>query len=449
MHLKLKNIGVLKNADIDLSKDLIVLCGHNNTGKTYATYSVYGFFRILNDIELKLDYSDNEISEIFSKFTINIDLYEYFLKIEDKVINEISSTINHLIKDIFASKEEFFSKSEIKLEFNRDILEKKIFESVIEQKIIINKRQKEVLYFYKSEKSRVMTAYYTVYEDSLETKRFLIKKIEENILKIIINLFFNSIYIAPAERLAINLFNKEISIRRNSLFSNPLFSNFEEKKNIINENKRYSIPIVDSLYVAEDLENLQKNKSDFSYIADMIEVEILKGKIDISSHGEMQFNPNESKKSHLGIHLTGSVVKSLSSIVFYFRHLAKKNDFIIIDEPELNLHPDNQRIIAKIIAKIVNNGFKVMISTHSDYIIRELNNLIMLKSGKEKSTKLLEKYNYKNEELLDYNNVGVYFFDKNKANKIKVDKTGFEINSIDKEIISLNESSEDIYFSLF
>ena len=50
----------------------------------------------------------------------------------------------------------------------------------------------------------------------------------------------------------------------------------------------------------------------------------------------------------------------------------------MVDEPELNLHPANQRRIARLFACLVNLGVKVFITTHSDYIVKELNTLIML-----------------------------------------------------------------------
>ncbi|TAH21648.1 MAG: hypothetical protein EAZ08_02790 [Cytophagales bacterium] len=40
MIFKIQNLGAVKEAEIDLSKDLILLCGHNNTGKTYVAYAV-------------------------------------------------------------------------------------------------------------------------------------------------------------------------------------------------------------------------------------------------------------------------------------------------------------------------------------------------------------------------------------------------------------------------
>lgn len=61
----------------------------------------------------------------------------------------------------------------------------------------------------------------------------------------------------------------------------------------------------------------------------------------------------------------------------------KKANLLMIDEPELNLHPDAQRLMARLIVYLVNNGIKVAVSTHSDYFIKEINSLIMLKNSFE------------------------------------------------------------------
>ena len=49
-------------------------------------------------------------------------------------------------------------------------------------------------------------------------------------------------------------------------------------------------------------------------------------------------------------------------LVLYFRHIAQKGDIIMIDEPELNLHPDSQLIVTRLFAKAVNKGFQVLSS---------------------------------------------------------------------------------------
>lgn len=46
MKVTLENLGVIKHAEFELG-DLTLICGRNNTGKTYATHAVYGFFEYL------------------------------------------------------------------------------------------------------------------------------------------------------------------------------------------------------------------------------------------------------------------------------------------------------------------------------------------------------------------------------------------------------------------
>ena len=85
----------------------------------------------------------------------------------------------------------------------------------------------------------------------------------------------------------------------------------------------------------------------------------------------------------------------------------------MIDEPELNLHPANQRALARLLARLVNNGIRVIISTHSDYLIREINSLIMLSQEHPQHADLIEKYGYSEAETLTPEQVGAYLFDKN------------------------------------
>ena len=44
MKLTVKNLGVVSHAEVDLSKDLLIFTGENNTGKTYLAYTVHAIF---------------------------------------------------------------------------------------------------------------------------------------------------------------------------------------------------------------------------------------------------------------------------------------------------------------------------------------------------------------------------------------------------------------------
>ncbi|MFW2724676.1 AAA family ATPase, partial [Acinetobacter baumannii] len=90
------------------------------------------------------------------------------------------------------------------------------------------------------------------------------------------------------------------------------------------------------------------------------------------------FQPNGARGVKLGLGEASSAVRSLMIIWFWLNHVAKPNSLLMIDEPELNLHPENQRKLAKFVAALVSAGVRVFMTTHSDYIIRELNTLVML-----------------------------------------------------------------------
>lgn len=454
MILKVENLGHLKEAQIDLSKDLIVLCGTNNSGKTYMAYSVFGLYYLansnrINDSELY----DNDIKKFEQLENAEVDLVDFYSENRSELFKTLLEELNQFTPSIFAANNDTFLNTFFTLSMN-DNDEISILALKIDKQLRLGKNI--LIELNKKEKERKLFINVIIEGENNTIKiDSILRIIAVEISRILYRTLFNNSYIAPAERTAINLFSKELSIQRNNLVDKLLDLNGKKDSNPIDllnrRASRYPLAIRQSLEIAEDLNSLELNKSEYSYFADAIEKEILGGKVKISKEGEVEFSPNSLKRKGLGIHLAGSMVKSLSSLVFYFRHLAQKNDFIIIDEPELNLHPDNQIKIAKLIVRFINAGFKVMISTHSDFIIRELNVLMMLKSGDNKvvANKLAKQYKYADDELLDFNKVGAYFFDNNKNTEIEVTNTGFEVSTIDRATIKQNEASQDIFLKLY
>ena len=50
MKIDIKELGYVKNVQLDLDKDLTILCGPNNTGKTYVAYAIYGLMKFRSEL---------------------------------------------------------------------------------------------------------------------------------------------------------------------------------------------------------------------------------------------------------------------------------------------------------------------------------------------------------------------------------------------------------------
>jgi predicted ATP-dependent endonuclease of OLD family len=452
MIIEINNLGYVKNVKVNLNKDLIVLCGPNNTGKTYVAYAIYGL--------MKHRYFENEIrsfskavKELEKNGEVEIDLVNILRSEWKTIFANVARAYEKQLPDIFASTEDLFKETNISLFFDSlTNIENRILNTEISRQISFSYTRTVELLKIKgtSTLSCLLINSKGKEKDEVAPLSIFINALTEQLQKIFFNLFFSNPYIATAERIAINLFSKELSIKRNMLVDTLLVLKDDNRADdafdeIRRRATRYPLPIRDSLEIAEDLNNFKKQFSKFDAFADEIEKTVLKGKVKISKDGELQYKPDVNKRVTLPIHLSASVVKSFSNLVIYFRHLARENDLIILDEPEMNLHPDNQVIVARIIGKMVNKGFKVIVNTHSDYIIRELNNLIMLSSKQ----KYLEQLGYSENEVLKPEQVDAILFrydNKRKGETLKVTETGFEVDTIDEVINQLNSRSQSLYF---
>lgn len=106
--------------------------------------------------------------------------------------------------------------------------------------------------------------------------------------------------------------------------------------------------------------------------------------------------------------------------------LAKKQDVsrcaILVEEPEAHLHPLKQRMMADIIGALSHNGAIMQITTHSDYFLRRLNELIMFAKAKkttddpDKLRTLSEKVNIVEDMSIDESIIGAYLLQKQADN---------------------------------
>ena len=147
--------------------------------------------------------------------------------------------------------------------------------------------------------------------------------------------------------------------------------------------------------------------------------------------------------------LWSSSVKSLSSLFFHLKHTARPGQLLIIDEPEIHLTPQNQIILARLLAACVNRGVKVLVTTHSDYLVKEFNNLIMLHNLPEQDRVAFMNRQgspYKEGERLNPDRVKAYVCQNGGVESCPMDQYGLEVTSMDEAIHSINATANELVF---
>ena len=454
MKVRIRNLGAIGEGTIDLSKRINLLCGYNGTGKTYFSYVIYGLLRNRLHIRANDELADRLIN---NRSVTEIIDFEILKNYKAEMLRSVKDEIDTIFGIGVDVVEKIFSDFSIEYVESDEEFEQTILEADFNE---ISKIQ------------GVSVAIQKNANENFVTLRIVDANIPNDVIggfRLLLNSFIyytlavfpiSGVDVFPVERNSIYTFSKELSIRKQEAMDNLQLLVDKEKKiskfEIFFNSKRYPLPVKDGLMIAEDLAELKKTRSEYYEFAETIESELLHGKVQISSDGEIQFRPDKSLRTVLPIQMTASIIKTLSSLVVYLKHIAKSNDLVIIDEPEINLHPDNQILLARLLARLANEGFRLLVSTHSDYIIREFNNLVMMSHKDNVAVQNIAKtLEYKDDEYIMQGDLGVYYFSyKTKRAKqvvvspVQVDRFGFRIKSIDEVIDRQNRFTEDLYYSL-
>jgi hypothetical protein len=451
MKVKIENLGILKQAEFSLG-DLTIICGSNNTGKTYATYALFGFLYTWRRLLMLPKFGLKEkIDQLLSDGVISLDLQEYVQHC-DSILTTVCQRYVRQIPEVFAANEERFKNVDFQIELNFDNIQ---FENGYERTISTAKW--ETISISKPENNPYLSITLLREKSNINLLVNVLEEIIDNSIKdIIFSQFFPRPFIASAERTGAAIFRKELNFARNRLLEEiSKNSNFNPRELLFNVSQDYALPVKENVDFTRQIETIVKKTS---FIAEnhpsILEdfADIIGGQYMITSNDELYYIP-KGKKLRLSMDESSSAVRSLLDIGFYLRHEARIGDLLIVDEPELNLHPENQRRIAKLFARLINIGIKVFITTHSDYIIKEINTLIMLNHDQPHLKQIAVEEGYRQEELLSADQVKVYIAEqalemlkgkkrKTKFNTLtpaKIDpEMGIEARSFDTTIEKMN-----------
>lgn len=414
MKLKIRNLGVIEKADINI-KPLTLFVGPNNAGKTWLAYTFagilgrYGWSRYTSAYiagEAKDTYRrlDEATEQILTKGNARFDLVQFIEEAGEKYVNNVARHAKRWMREYmrtglisFDSMEFHIELSEIKEEAKAEVLKYAL--NTLEE--IGQEKRKSPLNILKEEGSSEMYLYVAAEKTSSEEPPAKVIKdlVVVNVFTALHRALFTDKPIFPTERTTYITYpfsgRGELNKKSLSKKEGPLD---EEGVRILNAPISLFLSMIETTFWMDALdreereEEAKNNEAISTYIrlAQLLEGQILKGSVDFSTpepgpQRDILFQSTNDVTVEIPI--ASSMVKELSSLVLYLRYLAEPGDWLIIDEPEMNLHPAAQMQVIEFLAMLVNAGLRVLITTHSTYIVDHLTNL-------------MEAYKHKNQEAI-------------------------------------------------
>ena len=435
-----KNIGPIEKAELELG-DLTIIAGRNNTGKTYLVYTLYGFLKAEDmgpwDIGMDIEKIAEEVAET-GRFKRTIDRETLSQERKKKIRDLTHSFSREDLARVFSSSRRNFARASIEVELSNDI--QPDIHCQTDGLFSIQYDGTDITVTDKDSKGQHRPNYISSFDFLYLYRLFLFPELPYDP------------FILSAERFGISLFYKELDFTKNQLVD--LLQKKSDDKDrdrfspyilIDKTTSRYALPIKDNIDYTRDIFNLKRRRSElyedklFDNIKDMME-----GYYRSSSDDIELMSKRKGHSFNIPLHIASSSARGLSDLYFYLRHVARKNQLVIIDEPESHLDTANQILLARLLARMIQAGLKVVITTHSDYIIKEINNLIMLSRSFKNKKKVVRELGYKNDDFLEPDSIRAYIAEGNGLSKCDIDEFGIDMPVFDETIDKINQISNEL-----
>jgi len=484
MKLVIKNLGPIKESVIDLSKRYYFFVGYNNTGKTYLSKLIFDIFsrETLNDFT-KSPYAKNDISASEETITLKKELIESILNNFAQFLKE-----NVIPKSLKISNEGSFILDNLNISFEFDF-ENDVVKPSLKSGATISLEENDtetnrvdIYTLIKDANSldikcenftnediskRLPTDFFeNVAKKSFEQKLNAVRKdisktLSESLLSLLLQNKEKPFFL-PANRIFILENSDELveqDNKRNEELAKGLLELLESKE----ENKeklgsflarkmegKHTSQIS---YLVNEIAKLRKNKEDeylskgteffddiISDLAELMGGEIVMSKASSISNWGEKFQLKNNQKT-LNMYLASSSVNQLGTLFLYLKYWAKsEGNFLMIDEPEENLHPSSQIKLLNILLAFASKGNRILITTHSPLVAEIINNYLIL-SQLENKSELSEQLNMIDTDL-SLDSVGIYYFNGEIVTEHKTDKYGTIFTSFKKAQDSIYETGD-------
>lgn len=126
---------------------------------------------------------------------------------------------------------------------------------------------------------------------------------------------------------------------------------------------------------------LRRKEDSYDHLSSNLERQIMRGEVRVErgqiSYPSFVYRPDGWRRN-LPLMNVSSMVSELAPVALYLRHVVQPGDLLIIEEPEAHLHPEMQVEFTRLLASAVQAGVRILITTHSEWVLEELANLVRL-----------------------------------------------------------------------
>jgi len=461
LKVKVKNFGPVSKGEV-IIKPLTIFIGPNNSGKSYISTLIHSIIKNfeesrfefrLNNIDIIDKYlselqnivgniENGKVVEIPQTFIRNLAKEVYKKVYEENLGKEIQNYYACSLKDLVKIGENSF---DLKINYESDdiFLKLKDNELKIQKSPKIDENLKltvkfEIANFPSSPnvqpigRGKVLVRL-SKKSEIQEALIYLIFDIVGDLLQRLLKslIIINSYYL-PASRSGI------IQIYKILLAS--------ILKEITSREKFISKTIYDFLLPLIYIDTYKEIKSPTYNIAVEFEKEIISGEIKLEKFylPEIVYN---FENTQIPLHRASSTISELAPLFIYLKYIVRLPGILIIEEPEAHLHPLNQSKLAKLLVKLVRSGLYLVITTHSEYLLGQINNFISLSKIPEN----LRKEKYRSEDYLNIDEVSAYVFEydeKSKGYIIKELEITEEDGISEEEFIKVHEALYEETFKI-
>lgn len=467
MEIEFENIGFIKSGKIK-TNNITIIFGPNNVGKTYLSYSTYAAISKYNaTFREKIKIPKSVSSNLVLNGTARYDITNVFT---DSLVKSVNEEVSSSLPAFFKDSSGMFAKSKI------SVIDSYIQDRVVNAEVNVNISISEniILNIQKKKNNTCIDFSVASSKKNDETGSPVIDLKERdasNYLNLLFNFFFlnevldsaaNDAFIITSERTGISLFQKEIDGNRSNIVDSYMWSKLSTRKllsfdDIMSQKvAKFSEPINHNINIIRDFADLKKMKNIMTANGvrrasktrtDVIKtLESLTGGKYSTSDGEAIFTVScsDGDKVSMPLSLSSASNKALFLLDIYVRFYMSNNSYLIIDEPELNLHPHNQIKMAELLVRLSNCGVKIIITTHSDYIVKEINNRIMASQLKDKSR--LTGLGYKDSDLICASDVNGFTIGSDGViNEVEGNRYGVNAFLFDNVITDIESKADLLY----